>query len=250
MKEHHRGVKTALVTGAGRRLGRHIAEGLAKHGYGIIIHYSESEKGAVSLADEVRRNGGFAELVKADLSNLEEVERLAEEAVRKGGGIDLLVNNAGVFREGSAQTVTAETWEFTLAVNLRAPFFLARAMAEHMVARGGGRIVNIASLGGLQPWADHAAYSISKAGIVMATKILAKAYAPTVTVNAIAPGVILMEDENPSVRHVPSEKIPLKRYGMADEILEAVLFLADAANYTTGHILPVDGGRTLSTDAS
>jgi len=236
----------ALVTGAGRRLGKYIAQGLIENGYDLLVHFHASEEGALSLVELAQRSGGNASIIKADLSTVAGVTSLAEKAFERFRRIDLLVNNAGVFLNGSALDASEEVWDITINVNLRAMFFLCQRIGRQMLSNGGGRIINIASLGGIQPWVEHAPYSISKAGVIMLTRIFAKALAPYVLVNAIAPGLILMEDEITKMQHIPEERIPLKRYGTYKDIVEAVLFLATRASYTTGQVLIVDGGRFLS----
>ncbi len=236
----------ALVTGAGRRLGRYIAQGLIEKGYDLLVHFHASEEGALSLVERAKQTGGNAAIVKADLSTVTGVTLLVDKAFEQFKRIDLLVNNAGVFLSGSALNASEEVWDMTINVNLRAIFFLCQKIGRQMLSNGGGRIINIASLGGFQPWVEHAPYSISKAGVIMLTRIFAKALAPDVLVNAIAPGVILMEDEITKAQHIPEERIPLKRYGTYKDIVEAVLFFATQASYTTGQVLMVDGGRFLS----
>ena len=193
---------------------------------------------------EIAAAGVLCRSFRADVSKPEELSGLAEMVWKEFGRVDLLVNNAAVFLPGAVDDVTPEVWDRTLDVNLKGPFFAAQAIGRRMREAGGGCIVNIASQGSLQPFTRHIPYSVSKAGIVMLTRLLALALAPSVRVNAVAPGTIVVPGEEEGTPAKPAaDTIPLKRYGTPEDVAEAVIYLAKA-RYVTGVVLPVDGGAT------
>jgi pteridine reductase len=243
-KRHTTQAPIALVTGGARRLGRHIALRLAREGFDLIIfHHSTS---AVKVKKEIEEIGRKCVTVKADLASLQEIRRALRIALRHYGRIDLLVNNAGIFIDRAWNSFDEEMWNKTITTNLTAPTFLMQEVAKIMIQNGGGSIINIASVGGLQPWACHIPYSISKAGLIMSTRCFARALAPSIRVNAIAPGTIIIAgEENRELKHVPIEKIPLRRNGTPDDITDLVVFLATRGTYITGQVIAVDGGRTI-----
>lgn len=237
----------ALVTGAGKRLGRQIALALGGVGFNVIVNYRRSRTGAAATAEEIRAFGVQSVALRADVSVEAEVKAMVKQVITRFGRIDVLVNSSAIFRKATLETTTDKIWEEALGTNLKGTFHCCRAVAPHMRRQGGGRIVNIASLGGLQAWKEHLPYSLSKAGVVMLTKILARELAPNIHVNAIAPGTIIMPgEEPPGLRHVPARKIPLQRYGKASDIADIVVFLATKSDYITGQIIAVDGGRSVS----
>ncbi len=239
------GQKVAVVTGSGRRLGRRIALALAGEGFDLVINYLHSAKGARETVDLIHGMGRQAIAVKGDISKKSDATRLMRRAVSRFGRLDLLVNNAAIFIESPWNKTTEQIWDRTIDTNLKGTFLCCQAAATSMLRRKHGRIINVASLGGVQAWKEHLPYSISKAGVIMLTRCLAKALAPGITVNAIAPGTIIMDKEElPDQMHIPINKIPLKRYGNAFDITELVLFLATTANYITGQTFVVDGGRS------
>lgn len=238
--------KTALVTGGAIRIGRAISLALAGEGMRVVVHYHSSSTEADALVGEVRSAGGEAVAIGADLSVHAEVERLAREAAAAFGGVDVLVNNASVFPPERLGEVGEGLWDRTLAVNLKAPFFLTQLLAPAMKARGAGVVVNLADLAGLQPWAAYAVHAVSKAGLVHFTKVAARALAPEVRVVAIAPGTVL-----PPAR-LPGEELerlarraPLGRIGAPEDVTRALLYLL-RADFVTGEVMVVDGGRTLT----
>lgn len=238
----------ALVTGAGRRLGRAIARALAEHGFDVVLNYHTSHQGAESAARAIQGLGRRALVVKADITKRVDVNDLVRKSMAEFGRLDLLVNNAAVFQRASLRTMTERAWERALAVNLTGTMRCCQAVAPHMLRQeGGGRIINIASLGGLQAWKEHLPYSVSKAGVIHLTRILARELAPTIQVNAVAPGTIIVPgEESTDVAHVPVAKIPLARYGKPSDITDLVVFLATKAEYITGQVIAVDGGRSVS----
>jgi pteridine reductase len=236
--------KTALVTGGAVRVGRAISLALAGEGMRVVVHYNASSRQADALVDEIRRGGGDAAALGGDLSRTEEVRRLADEAPRAFGGIDVLVNNASVFPPERFEETDEALWDHTMAVNLRAPFFLIRHLAPVLRERRGA-VVNLCDLAGLQPWAAYAAHAVSKAGLVHLTRVAARTLAPAVRVNGIAPGAVLPpermgRDELAAL----ARTTPLQRIGSPDDVVRAVLYLL-RADYVTGEILVVDGGRML-----
>ena len=229
--------KVILVTGAAKRIGRSIALRLAAEGARVAIHYSTSEDEAARTAEEC----GGAELFKANLENVTEIERLFAEIDERIGRIDGLVNNAARFTRFDPLEVTEADWDYIHDVNLKAVFFCSQQAARRMKKQGDGRIVNISSLGGLRPWADHAHYCASKAGVIMLTKALSKAFAPEITVNSVAPGVIPFGEWNDAMTAL-LEATPAARVGTGAEIADAVVYFLRASNFVTGQIMAVDGG--------
>jgi len=225
--------RVVLVTGAAKRIGRGIALRLAGEGARVIIHYNGSEAEARKTASEC----GNARLIRANLESVAEIERLFEEA----GPLDALVNNAARFTTIDPLKVTEKDWDAVHSVNLKATFFCCQQAARRMIDGNGGRIVNISSLGGIRPWSHNAHYCASKAGVIMMTRALAKAFAPKLTVNSVAPGVVPFGEPDDRVRRLV-EKTPACRAGTADDIADAVLFFLSATNFVTGQILAVDGG--------
>jgi len=231
-----------VVTGGGRGLGRAIVRALAEEGADVAFSYRESRRGALEEAEVVRRLGRRSFTGPADARVPGEVVAFVEEAAEKLGGLDLLVNNVGVFRRVPLDEMSEEVLDEAFDVNVEATVMASRAAAPHMRRQGGGAIVNLASLGGLRPWPSHLAYCASKAALVMATRCLAVALAPRIRVNAVAPGVIDPPGAEDSVRR----RIPAGRFGTSAEVVEAVLFLLAGGGYTTGEVLVVDGGRGLT----
>lgn len=229
--------RVILVTGAAKRIGRGIALRLAREGARVAIHYHDSEAEARATAKEC----GDSPMFRANLERVEEIEALFDAIQKRFGRIDGLVNNAGRFTRRNPLDITEADWDFIHSVNLKATFFCCQHAARRMLRGDGGRIVNISSLGGLRPWSEHAHYCASKAGVIMLTRALAKAFAPRVTVNSVAPGAIVFgEPDELAARMIAST--PAARPGTADEIADAVLFFLAASNFVTGQVLAVDGG--------
>jgi pteridine reductase len=238
--------RTALVTGGAIRVGRALSLGLAAAGARVVIHHHSSTDEAEALAAEIRASGGEAATVQADLSVHAEVLRLADEAQRPFGGIDVLVNNASIFPQASLAEVDEALWERTLAINLKAPFFLTQRLGAAMKARGEGVIVNLGDLAGLQTWKGYAAHALSKAGLLHLTRVAARALAPEVRVNAIAPGTVLPPEDFPEeeVRAL-ARRAPLARNGSPQDVVDAALYLI-GADFVTGETILLDGGRHLT----
>ena len=229
--------KVILVTGAAKRVGRGIALRLAEEGARVAIHYGRSEKEALRTAEEC----GGAELFRANLESVAEISRMFAEVEQRLGRLDGLVNNAARFARLDPLEITEKDWDFIHSVNLKAVFFCCQHGARLMRKTDGGRIVNISSLGGIRPWAEHAHYCASKAGVIMLTRALAKAFAPEITVNSVAPGVIPFEDIDERGKRM-IEVTPAKRGGTTAEVADAVVYFLRASNFVTGQTLAVDGG--------
>ena len=237
--------RVALVTGAGVRLGRALALALAREGAHMLVHYNRSAEDAEETVREARALGAEAVALQADLSDLDQVDRLAREAEGVFGQVDILVNNASVFPPERLDEVTAEIWQRALGVNVTAPFFLTQRLGAGMRARGEGLVVNLADLAGLQPWAAYAAHSVSKAALVHLTRVAARALAPEVRVAAIAPGTVLPPEELSAgeIQRL-AERSPLRRIGAPEDVVAALLYLV-RSDFVTGEVLVVDGGRSL-----
>jgi NAD(P)-dependent dehydrogenase (short-subunit alcohol dehydrogenase family) len=226
-----------LVTGAAKRIGRVIAIELARRGFAVGIHYNNSR----AEAEEVSRACGGAPLFQADLSRVDEIRRLFAEVENGMGPLDCLVNNAARFTRLDPLEIAEADWDFIHSVNLKATFFCCQEGARQMKKKGAGRIVNISSLGGIRPWAEHAHYCASKAGVIMLTKALAKAWAPQISVNSVAPGVISFNDVDARTQAM-IDATPMQRAGKPEETAAAVHFFLTAPEFITGQILAVDGG--------
>ena len=229
--------KTVLITGAAKRIGRGIALRLFKEGYRVAIHYSTSENEARATAAEC----GDAPLFRADLEKVDEIKRMFGEVEERLGTLYGLVNNAARFRRRNPLEITEADWDFIHSVNLKATFFCCQQAALLMKKAGAGRIVNISSLGGIRPWAEYAHYCSSKAGVIMLTRALSKAFAPGISVNSVAPGVILSSGQEPRVDEMIAAT-PAGRSGTVEEVADAVLYFLNASNFITGQVQAVDGG--------
>lgn len=226
-----------LVTGAAKRIGRIIALELYRRGFDVAIHYGNSR----TEAEQVSHECGNAPTFQADLAKVPEILRLFREVREQFGTLDCLVNNAARFTRFNPLDITEADWDFIHDVNLKGTFFCCQQAAIQMRATGAGRIVNIGSLGGIRPWADHAHYCASKAGLIMLTKALAKALAPEITVNSVAPGVILFDSDDERTQGM-IRATPMKRAGTPEDIADAVHYFLTAPTFITGQILAVDGG--------
>ncbi|MCC6848248.1 MAG: SDR family oxidoreductase [Deltaproteobacteria bacterium] len=239
--------RTALVTGAARRLGRAIAEDLAAAGARVAVCHRTSTAEAQAVIAGIRARGGVAEAFTADLADPGAVERLAADVTDRMGPVDVLVNNASVFYPTPLDTLDVEAWDAVMAVNLTAPFLLALLLGRAMRARGAGKIVNLADIAAERPHPGYLPYGISKAGIVALTRGLALELAPAVQVNCVAPGPILAPiDATPASTAALVRGTPLGRLGDARDVAAAVRFLVTGSDFVTGTTVVVDGGRALA----
>lgn len=237
--------RVALVTGAGRRLGQALARALAGRGMTLAIHHHASSSGAAALRDEIVAAGGRAACFAADLSDAAAAAELPRRVAAELGGLDVLVNSAAVMHRRTFEETTPADWDATLDLNLRGIFFCTQGAAPALRAAR-GKVVNLADLSGLEPWPGFAAHSVSKAGVVMLTRVLARALAPDVTVNAIAPGAVLVPEEyDAEERDRLARTTPLRRLGSPADVSAALLYLLEGGDYVTGDVLVVDGGRLL-----
>jgi pteridine reductase len=236
--------RVALVTGGARRVGRALALALADRGARVAIHHHESPGDAASLVSQLSTRGIEAAAFQGDLRKADVPDRLIADVVRRFGTLDILVNSAAIMVRSPLADITAVEWDDTFALNLRAPFFCARAAAGAMGDRG-GVIVNLADLAGIEAWPAYAAHGISKAGVIHMTRVLARILAPRVRVNAIAPGAVLLPESWSADDAAHLERTtPLHRLGSPDDVARAMLYLIEA-DYVTGDLLIVDGGRHI-----
>ncbi len=233
-----------LVTGAARRLGRAIALGLAREGYAIGLHYHHSEDDARWTAKEIRAVGAPVSLFKADLAEPAQIEAMFGEVERRHGKLDVLINSAAIMTQGNLRQLDVDHWDATMALNLRAPWLCSQGAARLMQSSG-GVIINISDSGARKTWTGYPAYIISKAGLEVLTRLLARTLAPAIRVNAVAPGLILPPEAMPTEEWQRLVKrLPAQKAGSPDDIVLAILFLI-RNKYLTGQILAVDGGYQL-----
>lgn len=243
--------KIALVTGAAHRVGKAVALVLAQQGADVVIHYNRSEDYARETAREVELLGRRALLVQANLGNPLSIEDLFVHIEAAFGRLNIVVNSASAFQAKDFLEINLDDWNYTMAINLRAPFLISQRAAYLMLARGeGGVIVNIADVAGQEPWSRYVHHSVSKAGLIMLTRAAAKSLAPAIRVNCVVPGPVLKPDHMPDARWKRlGDVIPMKRTGGAYNVAQAVLALIEN-DFATGSIFNVDGGDSLvgSTD--
>jgi len=236
--------RVALVTGAGKRLGRAVALRLAEEGADVALHYGKSAAEAREVVAEIEKLGRRAAAVSAELTNVPAIQKLVADTAAHFGRLDILINSAANFLQTKFGETPEASWDASLDTNLKAPFFCAQAAAPHLAKSGHGVIINFADIGGLLGWREFLPHSLSKAGVILMTRILAKELAPRVRVNAIAPGTITMPGDPPEWQRDFIRRAPLQRTGTPQDIADAVIFLI-SAEFVTGHVLVVDGGRTL-----
>lgn len=236
--------RVALVTGAGKRLGRAVALRLASEGADVAVHYGKSEAEAREVVAEIEKLGRLAAAFSAELTDVAAIQKLMQNVASRFARLDILVNCAANFLETKFGETNEATWDASLDTNLKAPFFCAQAAAPHLAKSGRGVIINFADIGGMLGWTEFLPHSISKAGVIMLTRILAKELGPAVRVNAIAPGTITMPGDPPEWQSDYIRRAPMKRTGRPEEIGDAVMYLI-GAEFVTGQVLVVDGGRTL-----
>ncbi|MDN7244217.1 3-oxoacyl-[acyl-carrier-protein] reductase [Planococcus shenhongbingii] len=242
--------KTAIVTGASRGIGAEIARKLAKAGAKIVVNYSGSQEKAEAVAAEIQANGGEAIAVKANVSDSEAVKAMIDETMSQFGSIDILINNAGITRDNLMMRMKDDEWDDVINTNLKGVFICTKAVTRQMMKQRSGRIVNISSIVGVMGNAGQANYVAAKAGVIGLTKTTARELASRgITANAVAPGFITtdMTDKlNEDIQKTMLSQIPLGRFGEAEEVAKAVLFLAsDESSYMTGQTLHLDGGMVM-----
>ena len=237
--------KTAIVTGGARRIGRQIALALAMCRADVAVTYLKSRAEAASTVDELTALGVNACAVECDVRSESSVRDAVRVVVDRFGRLDILVNNAAIFSTTPLESLSLDQWDAVFETNTRGPFLMAREAIPHLRAAH-GRIINIGSLGGLHAWAGHAHYCASKAAVHMLTQAMAKAFAPEVSVNCVAPGWIEMDERASDAARRFADKTPMKRNGSAEDVAQAVLFFATGPGFVTGQILTVDGGLGLA----
>ena len=236
--------KTALVTGGARRIGRAIALALANAGADVAITYRTSRAESSQTLREIAASGSKAVALECDVRSEASARRAVAEAAAILGRLDLLVNNAAIFATAPLESLSLDEWNSAFDTNTRGPFLMAREALPHLRATE-GRIINIGSLGGIRAWATHAHYSSSKAALHTLTQAMAKAFAPQVTVNCVAPGFIDFDEESKSTAQRFAARTPMRHNGTAEDVAQAVLFFAAGPRFVTGQILAVDGGLGL-----
>jgi NAD(P)-dependent dehydrogenase (short-subunit alcohol dehydrogenase family) len=235
--------KRVLVTGAAKRIGRSLALALAEAGADVAITYRGSAAEAEHTATALREHGVRALAVQCDVRSESGVTRAVAEVVAEFGGLDILVNNAGAFETAPLEEISVAQWDAMFETNARGPFLVAKA-CQPALKRTKGRIINIGSLGGIHPWATHGHYCTSKAALHMLSQTMSKAWAPEISVNCVAPGMIVQGEVDPAYEHF-AQKTPMGRNGTAADVAAAVLFFATGPHFITGQLLTVDGGLGL-----
>ncbi|MBI5401994.1 MAG: SDR family oxidoreductase [Ignavibacteriae bacterium] len=241
--------RVALITGSARRLGKEIAKALAGNGFDLVLHYNSSPRSSViKLVNEFKKQGIVVHPVKADLRKVSEIKKLFAEINSRFGRLDLLVNNAAVFRKVDFFDIDEKIFDEFINTNLKNALLCSVEAAKIMnkSKEKNLQIINIASLGGILNWTDHIPYSVAKAGVIKLTQLMAKRLAPKILVNAIAPGTIMIEnDANNTVVMKEKEKYPVKHFGKSSDITSVIIFLVKENSFITGHTFIVDGGRSL-----
>lgn len=241
--------KVALVTGGSRRVGRAIALELAEAGCDLCVHFLRSTSDALNTVDDITSAGRRAAAVRGDLADPQSWPNVIDQTVQSLGRLDILVNNASIFETDRADTLESfdpTLWESMLRINLIAPVALCHHARPHLAKHGIGKIINLCDIAAERPWPSNLAYCSSKAGLVAATKALARAFAPSVQVNGVAPGIaVFPENYSPQQRETLVERVPLRRAGDPSDIAKTVRFLVESGDYITGQILNVDGGRSI-----
>jgi NAD(P)-dependent dehydrogenase (short-subunit alcohol dehydrogenase family) len=237
--------KVALITGSSKRIGRETAVELARRGARVAIHYRSDELGAKETLRLVRESGGAGEVFQAELTSDREVDRMFADLEKRMGGLQILVNNASVFDMATLEQSTPELWNSQMGSNAMAPFFIAQKASRLMLLQPQGKIVNLVDVAGETIWPGYLVYSVSKAALIAANRGLAKALAPKIQVNGVAPGPVLFpEHYTQDQKHLAIERTLLKRAGSPRDIVSAIVFLIES-DYITGEVLHVDGGRHI-----
>jgi len=240
--------KVALVTGSARRIGAMTVQALHQAGATVVVHYRNSVKDAEELAaklNSIRPDSCY--LQQAELSDISQLSKMIDDIIRQAGHLDILINNASTFFATPLGEITEEHWDNLMGSNLKAPLFLSQAAAPELM-KNHGCIVNMVDIHGIRPLKEHSVYSSAKAGLLLLTQSLARELGPNVRVNGVAPGAILWPENESGTNEQSAilKKICLKREGSPEDITKAILFLVCDADYITGHVIPVDGGRLLN----
>jgi pteridine reductase len=236
--------KVALITGGAVRIGRAIALGLAETGFDVVVNYHTSQAEARTVEGRVRELGARCLVAAGDVSDAEAVAAIAQQVEETYGRLDLLVNNASIFGKGPLLEVEDEDWDRVMEVNLKAPFLMVKAVAPLLKATGGS-VVNLVDLGAFQPWVEHSHHAVSKAGLLHLTRVMARALAPQVRVNAIAPGAVMLPgDYDEDARRRSRDRSALGTLGSPEDVVRTVLFL-ERSRFITGEVVIVDGGALL-----
>jgi pteridine reductase len=237
--------KVALITGAGRRIGRAIALDLAAHGTSVAVHYHTSHTQADSVVSEITTNGRKAQTFRANLEHVTEIEQMVTKVLDTFGRIDILINSASVFAPTPIEQITEHDWDSNLDINLKAPFFLSKFAAAAMRKQGAGKIINLGDWAGIRPYKDYLPYSVSKSALIGLTKALAKELAPEVQVNCIALGMVISPEtySKEEIDRLVSRTLT-KKMGTPDDVARAVLFFCET-DFATGAVLTLEGGRLL-----
>jgi pteridine reductase len=233
----------ALVTGAAKRLGQAIALHLAREGSDVVVHFHQSAPEAQKVVSEITNLGRRAITMSADLAKKSDIDTLFADTKKEFGRLDVLVNNASSFLQADFASITEGIWDAALDVNLKAPFFCSQAAAP-LLKQTNGIIINISDVAGFLGWTGYIPHSVSKAGVTMLTRVLAKALAPEIRVNAIAPGTITMPGDPPELAADFIKRAPLQRTGTIEDVTAAISFLINSP-FITGEVLMLDGGRSL-----
>jgi 3-oxoacyl-[acyl-carrier protein] reductase/pteridine reductase len=237
--------KVALVTGGAKRLGRAAALALAEAGADLAVTYLHSEAEVRRTSRELEKAGARVLAISCDVSDPQSVTAAVKQVIAKWGGLDILINNAGAYETVSFEDLTLQQWDSIFGVNVRGPFLVSQT-AQPYLRRRKGRIINLGSLGGLRAWSSHAHYCSSKAALHMLTKVMAKALAPKIAVNCVAPGMIdLGEKAAVPFMNRMAKQTPMQRNGTGEDVAAAILFFATAPSFITGQVLYVDGGLGL-----
>ncbi|MHB1700655.1 MAG: SDR family NAD(P)-dependent oxidoreductase [Acidobacteriaceae bacterium] len=235
--------KTVVVTGGARRIGRALALAFADAGANVAITYRGSDADAERVVREMAVRAIDAMAVRCEVRDPLSVEQALASIAEEFGSVDILVNNAGVFETAVLESLTVAQWDAMFETNTRGPFLMAQAAHAHL-KQARGRIINIGSMGGLHPWPTHGHYCTSKAALHMLSQTMAKAWAPEISVNCVAPGMIVHGEVGPDYEHF-ADRTPMGRNGRAEDVAAAVLFFATGPHFITGQLLSVDGGLGL-----
>jgi NAD(P)-dependent dehydrogenase (short-subunit alcohol dehydrogenase family) len=240
--------KTVLVTGGAKRLGRAIVLAAAEDGANVVFTYLRSQDEAAHTAEEVRACGAAALALKCDIRSQASIAKAVNAAMKKFKSIDVLINSAGVYETAGFADITVAQWDNVFSTNVRGPFLMSQACLPAL-RKSAGRIIHLGSLGGIKPWATHAHYCSSKAALHMLTQVMAKALAPEVAVNCVAPGMITAGNDRSADKKLlkrTAERTPMQRNGAPEDLVSAVMYFAAAPQFITGQILAVDGGLALA----